>query len=437
MPILTATNFAFECRQRLDDQELLTLEQAEALWGKLLAIRETKDLLREDQYADALAAGIAALVLLPGHEAETTEIAMSRGFQERHRLGEDWGRMQNLATLWASLLSMAYRSRFREDSLLRRWAFRLRQWFVREQLSSHPLDWKKISRVTLSLRSRFHRKEVETLEDEFAHPHFHPAGSTATGFKRDDLKAAFSWLPDLKHASNNQEKESWLELHRRLLELAMDSSLSGSNYTSWIFRRIGALIPRLEAQKERRSFWEPLFSPGTLDRDLGGSFLMTWFDAGPSAAESPDFFVQCWEEMIRYAAALEDDGPGKTVDWDLLMGLYWNGSAEFRDSVGRLLPLYRSWAAKHLNGGRTVKQLSRFLVTPGARDLLPDGILWLSKSLPSFRESHERGLDEAVVELVRTGWPDPSLRKPLQELLAWVTRRATSAALALQEEIRG
>jgi hypothetical protein len=77
---------------------------------------------------------------------------------------------------------------------------------------------------------------------------------------------------------------------------------------------------------------------------------------------------------------------------------------------------------------------------PAAFDLAPSGIAWLAAALPSFRNSHESSLDEAIVYLLRAAWKriasTPALRNPIQEFFAWVVQRATPAALALQEEIR-
>ena len=366
--------------------------------------------------------------------------------------------MQNLAILWAALHAMGYHFAHQEDSLPHRWASRLARWFVQAKLPSRPLDWKKVAKGSLSLRNRFYRKELAALEDEFAHPRFHPVHPTSLGLKRQDLQSAFSWLPDLKEASSAQEREAWLDLYRRLLEIAIapflaaarfarDESLDSwpevqvSEYTSWLLDRIAILILRLPDPDERRSFWEPLFTPGEVARDLIVSFLRSWFYTSPPAADSPDHFVQCWEELIHYAAALERNGQDGAVDWNLLMGLQWHGSAEYRPAVGRLLPFYQDWAVKHLNNGRTVKQFARFLGAPAAFDLVPSGIAWLAAALPSFRDSRETDLDEAVVNLLRATspriTPDPALRRPFQELFAWVVQRATPAALVLQEEIRG
>jgi hypothetical protein len=531
-PSVNAWTFAGQCHQLLERQERLDLEQAEVLWNNLLFIENMKDQLREEQYADAITGGIAALLLLPGdwgrehpderdeckrlffkileeippaddighsiellkehwpgfaaetavallaeepthprlrqltamaimsrwHNSETAAIAMVRGFRERRRLGDDWERMQNLTILWAALHSMGYHFSLQEDSLLHRWASRLARWFVQARLPSHPLDWKKVAQGSLSLRNRFYRKELAALEDEFADPWFHPAEPTSLGLNPHDLKSAFSWLPDLQEASSTQEREAWLDLYRRLLEMAIAPFLAAarlardepsgiwpevevSGYTSWLLGRIAVLILRLLTPYERQSFWEPLFSPGEAARDLILSFLRSWFYTGSPAADSPDHFVQCWQELIHYAAALERNGQGGAVDWNLLMGLQWQGPAEYRPAVGRLLPLYHAWAAKHLNDGRTVKQFARFLGAPAAFDLVPSGIVWLAAALPSFRESRETDLDEAIIDLLRASWrritPDSALKRAFQELFAWVVQRATPAALVLQEEIRG
>jgi hypothetical protein len=386
------------------------------------------------------------------HKSETTEIAMTQAFRERRRLGDDWGRLQNLAVLWAALNSMGYHLDLQEDSLPHRWAARLAGWFVQARLPCQPLDWKKIAQGSRSLRARFHRKEAATLKNEFADPWFRPVDLTSSGFNRQDLKAAFSWLPNWKGAST-REREEWFELHRRLLHVAVGPYLAVaqftqneprredlmSEYATWVLERIAALIPRLPTPAERRSFWEPLFSPGEAARDLVASFLNEWFYFGSPAAEDPDHFVRCWVEIIHYATS-ESNGSVGDVEWKLLMGLCWQGSAEYRPAVGRLLPFYQVWAEEHLAGGQTAEQFARFLGAPAAFDLAPSGIAWLAAALPSFRDSHESSLDEAIVDLLRAAWKrstlTPTLRSPIQELFAWVVQRATPAALALQEEVR-
>jgi hypothetical protein len=212
-----------------------------------------------------------------------------------------------------------------------------------------------------------------------------------------------------------------------------------SKYAGWVLERIAALIPRLPTPAERRSFWEPLFSPGEVARDLVAIFLREWFYSGPPAAESPDQFVRCWEEIIHYAVS-ESHGSVDDAGGLFLMGLHWQGPAEYRQAVGRLLPLYRDWAERHLTGDRTAKQFARFLGAPAAFDLVPSGITWLAEALPSFRDSRDDSLDEAITDLLRATWnrvaSNLDLRSAIQELLAWIVQRATPAALTLQEEIR-
>lgn len=409
-------------------------------------------LLAEDP-TDRRARNLAAMAIMSRwQKTKTTGIAMARGFRERERLGDDWGRMQNLAVLWAALKSMGHHHLDREeDSLPHRWASRLAGWFVEAKLPSHPLDWTKIAQVSRSLRVRFHRKEEAALEDEFAHPSYRPVTLISSGFERHALKAAFSWLPDWD-AGGTRERDEWLELHRRLLHVVLGPFLAVqfapnegwrdglmSKYAGWVLERIAALIPRLPTPAERRSFWEPLFSPGELARDLVASFLKEWFYSGPPAAESPEQFVRCWEEIIHYAVS-ESHGSVADTGWVFLMGLHWQGPAEYRQAVGRLLPLYRDWAGRHLTGDRTAEQFARFLRAPAAFDLVPSGITWLAEALPSFRDSRVGSLDEAIADLLRAAWnrvaSNPALRSAIQELFAWIVQRATPAALTLQEEIR-
>ena len=122
------------------------------------------------------------------------------------------------------------------------------------------------------------------------------------------------------------------------------------------------------------------------------------------------------------------------------MGLYWQGSEEYRPAVRRLLPLYENWVEAHLAGDQTAKQFARFLGSPAAVDLVPSGVTWLAQALPSFRDSSRDSLDEIFVDLLRNVWrriPSyPALKAPFQELFAWVVQRATPAALNLQEEIQ-
>lgn len=413
---------------------------------------ETAVALLAEEPTDPRARNLAAMAIMSRwHKTKTTGIAMARGFRERERLGDDWGRMQNLAVLWAALKSMGHHLDREEDSFPHRWASRLAGWFVQERLSSQPLDWEKIAEVSLSLRARFHRKEEAALEDEFAHPSYRPVTLISSGFERHALKAAFSWLPDWD-AGGTRERDEWLELHRRLLHVVLGPFLAVqlapnegwrdglmSKYAGWVLERIAALIPRLPTPAERRSFWEPLFSPGELARDLVASFLNEWFYSGPPAAESPEQFVRCWEEIIHYAVS-ESHGSVADAGWVFLMGLHWQGPAEYRQAVGRLLPLYRDWAGRHLTGDRTAKQFARFLRAPAAFDLVPSGITWLAEALPSFRDSRDGSLDEAIADLLRAAWnrvaSKPALRSAIQELFAWIVQRATPAALTLQEEIR-
>ncbi len=176
--------------------------------------------------------------------------------------------------------------------------------------------------------------------------------------------------------------------------------------------------------------------------------MNAWFSEGPQAAGTPENFVACWEEMIRYALS----SPDLDLDTSYLLGMDWRAtkvlSKEYRSALRRLIPLFEQWTKHELRSARDVQRLAGFLLRPAALDFVCPGIRWLRGALPKLRprsrgEEEER-LDHALVDVLRMGWThfseriraDNGLLDDFQELLSGLAGRGGAAALDFQEEVR-
>lgn len=385
------------------------------------------------------------------------------GFRERWRLGEDWKRIQTLSVLGAALRSVGQPAEEPAGDLLHTWASRLARWFVQRKIGPSAPSWGRISRTALRLRERLHQKEETTRTDEFAPQRFQPVSAVNPGFDLLALQAAFAWLPRLEEARDDDERHEWVRFHRELLGVAerirhgleqlgeedeiCETWGSGllSEYERWLSPYLARLIPQLATAEERRSFWEPALR--CFDR--AETFVNAWFSEGLQAASTPESFVACWEEMVRFALS----SPDLDLDTGYLLGMDWGATkiraAEYRSVLRRLIPLFAQWTEQELRGARNGQRLARFLLRPAALDFICPGIRWLRRALPSLgsgsrNEEEEERLDQALVDVLRVGWTqfpeeiraDRALLDDFQDLLSWLSGRGGAAALDLQEEVR-
>jgi hypothetical protein len=227
-----------------------------------------------------------------------------------------------------------------------------------------------------------------------------------------------------------------------------------SKFDNWLFERIAAALPRIEAMRAK-DLWKPILSLGGSAEFWVRHFLSDWFRMGAPRAVDPAEFIERWGSMLRFAI----DAP----DW--LAGSHWHdaeqlvsellgfrmGKALFSDDVryasfiGRLLPEYERAAARWFGMSSVASAFCHFALKPFGADLLLPGIRWLAEAEPSWSEwawNHD-GLAEALVRVLRAALErhrhaiagESRLRDGYYALCNKLVARGHHAALALRERV--
>jgi hypothetical protein len=407
-----------------------------------------------------------------GGKGNLTRLVLDLGYRQRARLGSEWHRMQTFAVLWSALCYLG-RPWPSDASPVGRWRSRLVQWFVAGKVATQQPDWRRLAGRAVALRGWLNRREEVARIDKIAREQFLPVLGTDPGFSLPVLQAAFGWLSGLGEARDKTERQEWMELHRRLLDVDLNIRAHarteipvGANggwpeapydeYERWLFPRLVRLIGELPTAAERQVLWEPVLTEQEERRGWrwrGERFVESWFAAAPDDAAGAAAFVKRWREMLDWAfstAAPLAVGRAELLGIGLRLGMPKLDGNVYGRSLGTLEPLYRRWAlGGSLDSPYQARHFARFLVLPASRELLAIGAGWLGGGVVKWRalaagDRSRAELCEALIPVLRVTWEtargrvqaDPALLRAFQDLLAWAVVGGTPEALELEEQVR-
>jgi hypothetical protein len=426
----------------------------------------------------------------------TTAFAMRMGCQFRREIGDDFGRMQNVAVLWAamSLLLRRVENLQVDKTRILGWYDRLVRAFLNKAIPVSPLPWQRVETISLRLlrrienrhRTRFWHSQViddrRPAEGDKAEDAGTPSQSVPKpargrrrhmrfpGFDTGVLQAAFGWLPSLAEARDTQERHEWLSTWHELLSVSLrmieagkedgEAEVSGTpySYDLWIYEGIVRLIPQMGAEEKPERFWQPVLSLGPAAHYWVETFLRTWALNGPDAADSPTAFVAHWRPLIEFCLDSPSWSTKSRASFHLdrmyveLMGLGLGseriGRAEFAEPLASMVDLYERWAAIWLGDWYVLEHFAAFLTRPGARDLVCPAIQWIRKAVAEYGDYDWRGFREGeiesrVAEVLWTCWSQHRvalqnvrpLRDGFLELLAILANRLCPSAMELRDEV--
>jgi hypothetical protein len=279
--------------------------------------------------------------LLMSYHYETAYLVMRTAFRLRDQLGDDFGRLQNLAVMYAGL---SYVQRLAEDRGMgpneklgrrvhRLWQ-RLRIAFVECQIPSSPIAWDTVSQRAYDAgdrewRRRYSQHSLDSSVDsaegdepsaslEEPKPPKRPSRQSRKAKRRHPgmdiqyLPKAFEWLPELNQARNADERRAWIELNRNLLAVTL-ATIEGADrdeaqdidgtpypYDHGVFGRVAAAIAQMSPDERPDRLWHPIVELGPSAHYWVDSFLSDWLIHGSSASPSPEAFASRWAELIAY-----------------------------------------------------------------------------------------------------------------------------------------
>jgi hypothetical protein len=419
----------------------------------------------------------------------TTRLAMQAAYRIRDKLGQEFSRLANLATLWAALSGTRYHYEETESERKRfftRWC-RLVSAFGRQTIPTQRLAWTEIGRVS---REVYQRIEVKRYPGKYAEPKDAPEdaqddsiegmllptisrGSRERrqhpGYDLQVLTAAFGWLPEAL-ALAGSTRQLAVELVENLLTVStgMFPDTGGSNiqvadvdgtpydFDRWVFDLVAEVLPQLETSAAASRLWRPILELGPGAHYWIEDFLNGWTTVGLQKSPSPEKFFGRWNEMISYAENSPRWSPKRGEGhprlgglWNHLLGLGLAASViaakENEHFLGAMIPVYEKWAGRWLHNSWTTSAFCHFLLKPGAKPLRLKAVAWLKSaitSLSDYRRDRD-DVDDTVVRVLRLVWRDSSsqiavdyqLKQDFLDLIAVLAAEQRPDALQLRDTV--
>lgn len=237
------------------------------------------------------------------------------------------------------------------------------------------------------------------------------------------IQWTYSYLPALDSAADQWEREQWVSLWKEILECLLrtlqpaseedrDKEVDGTPYQvdGWILRSISILVPQMDAAERPEQLWQPILDLGWQAHQWVEDFLSGFFTYNlhrTADATLRTAFVQVWSNMIDYADAAHVWNHSTTSrdwhiddNWENLMGLSWSFTYPWDDMSQPILlemrEKFEQFCTKHLSGDRMVKKMLRLLCSSAAQQIRLPALLWME---PHFRPNIPDKRSEADEQL--------------------------------------
>jgi hypothetical protein len=239
------------------------------------------------------------------------------------------------------------------------------------------------------------------------------------------IRAAYSWLPSLDSASDQEERAQWLSLWHELLDGTCerfttpdDDDSHGTPYPwdRWVFDQVARLILDIRSNEQPQIYWEKILSLGPVGHYWIEDFFSSWFRRGLAAGASQSF-VREWRRMAEWAftfAQWNVENRRHLLDhqrvWWYLLGMSqdlvdgWDKGKQ--TLVDGMKDVYERWAASRLEESMNALQFAAFLRLPAADGIRLDGLLWLEKHTPRSDDEYwkEHNIQDIVSEVLDKCW---------------------------------
>jgi hypothetical protein len=239
---------------------------------------------------------------------------------------------------------------------------------------------------------------------------------------------AFSWLPNLAHAQNEEERSEWIAFWKEMLDVLIwtmgeevehETDMDGApnDWDRWVLGRIASLVQQLDQSEHPENFWQPILNLGGVGHYWVEDFLTKWFSDALTVAPLPDNLFCQWRAMIDFSfsspawtATTWGRGWHAADLWCHLMGYgqtirgLWG--EQHRQTVDAMQPYYHRWATEVLHLHRCLTGFSVFLMNKAADGLLLEAVCWIEASLSKANADffNERDVKECLAVLVDHCW---------------------------------
>ncbi|OYV50661.1 MAG: hypothetical protein B7X10_01185, partial [Burkholderiales bacterium 21-58-4] len=381
-----------------------------------------------DQFARELVAiGVAA------YHYGTTAKTMRLAYELRQQLGNDFERMQLLATRWSVVSRLLRDSEHYLGDLQRMQPFSEDSAAAEAKIAQLAAEWEKQRDERIRLLESFANGSTQliTLEEaratgtteveRLASIRF-PARSRPSAKKSHEpprrktrradpgvdwevLKAAFGWL-DLSSTRSDGERRAVLDLGCSLLQLVLstlqpsaelededvgdDDEIDGlpGDFDGWVFGHVARSIAHARDDEEPESMWHLILSLGLHAHEWIERFFWEWFTVGVHTSASPEAFARRWSEMIEFALASPSWDPAATKSRHLddvvfeLLGYHFGLTSIANDNkyapvLAKMIPVLDLAAQRWFEMPQVANGFARSLVEPAYDGLLCPGIRWL------------------------------------------------------------
>ena len=385
-------------------------------------------------------------------------MVIGTALRHRQRIGTQWDRILQIATLWAALLALRPRHDDETDSRLwNHWHARLLRLDVR-----HPVQESKPELAALAKRvERLH--QLRFRKANAGNPARQTAAETrhlSWGLDTHVLMEAFSW-------ALNWSRED----DAKLDQPSCDVALAAWEFETWRImdeaerkdRRLCELgnkaldaLGRAAAQQtsdDARKFWHPVLSLGAKAETSIYYFCNAFFARFTESADAAQVALT-WRRMLEFALA--DQGLTTERRWydgekvlrhvlgfgNEVMIARLQGSIQI---VASMRDLYGAWAARFLaHDDDNITAYAYFLMRPVAAELRVEGIQQIAKAMAAGADRYLNRRDRVgstLVELIEQVLQGKVLdsaefRSAILSIADVLVTHRVPTALSLQDRIR-
>jgi hypothetical protein len=392
------------------------------------------------------------------------------GMAYAHRvvLGDRWWRLLFLALLWSGLIILRPRFGREDGSDQTRWRRRF-GWLLTRRISG--VRWTIDDIRPLNVAKRVEEFEVRQWEKEYRGDgrkfvrdrSRRMSGALETHF----LGTTFAWLlidkglpTDVTELEQRRHLLKMFWAHQAWWLIGSESKTTGdyavmSQFGYKLVEAVAAMVLATDAD-DAASLWQPIFDIGPKGHHAIEHFFLSFF-LHLNEETDPSLFAARWRPMVEAIMAGRgwEGGP-----WYYRQNLerhalgFGHSDALSRPSAERSLvesmrDLYRAWASNRLSGDEdNLQAFCSFLSTTAGTPLRLEGLVWIARALQSdskgrywYRDWTSAAFIEFLATLItldgRAAVAQPEMRQALIDLVGLGVSKQLSAALPLQDRLKG
>jgi hypothetical protein len=243
------------------------------------------------------------------------------------------------------------------------------------------------------------------------------------------IRAAYMHMPALGAAISREERSSWIETWRELLECLLQTlepmsdedvelEVEGSAYEfdRWVLGAVSVIITQMSEAEQPESLWRKVLDLGWQASQWVEHFLYAYFTNNLRTVHNPSqrtVFIRQWSAMIEYARTASGWKTGSrgsrylcNANWQRLMGLKWFSVPPWRDEHASIIremeSYYALYVTEHLVGSEALANFIRLLRQPVGQLLRLPGLRWVERRIQigGFGDERDQVVNEVSLLLV-------------------------------------